>query len=171
MKPMNKRSLLKAAALSALAAAALAGCGKKDEAPAPAAAAPEPAPAAAPAADKLKIGFMYVSPIGDGGWTFQHDLGRKAIQDKFGDRIETSFVESVPESADSERVMRDMASQGNKLIFATSFGYQEFVQKVAADLPDVKFEHATATSSRTTSPPTTPRPSRAPTWPASSPAA
>ena len=143
MKPMNKRSLLKAAALSALAAAALAGCGKKDEAPAPAAAAPEPAPAAAPAADKLKIGFMYVSPIGDGGWTFQHDLGRKAIQDKFGDRIETSFVESVPESADSERVMRDMASQGNKLIFATSFGYQEFVQKVAADLPDVKFEHAT----------------------------
>jgi simple sugar transport system substrate-binding protein len=70
-------------------------------------------------------------------------LGRKAIQEKFGDKIETSFVESVPESADAERVMRDMAGQGNQLIFATSFGYQEFVQKVAADLPDVKFEHAT----------------------------
>lgn len=144
---LNKRSLFKAAALSAVALAALAGCGQKEETAAPAAA-PAEAPAAAPAPDKLKIGFMYVSPIGDGGWTFQHDLGRKAIQDKFGDRIETSFVESVPESADSERVMRDMAAQGNKLIFATSFGYQEFVQKVAADLPDVKFEHATGYKQR-----------------------
>ena len=96
---LNKRSLFKAAALSAVALAALAGCGQKEETAAPAAA-PAEAPAAAPAPDKLKIGFMYVSPIGDGGWTFQHDLGRKAIQDKFGDRIETSFVESVPESAD-----------------------------------------------------------------------
>ncbi|WP_280189625.1 BMP family ABC transporter substrate-binding protein [Delftia sp. PS-11] len=126
--------------LSALSMAALTACGKKQEAA-------EPAPAAAPAApapaEKLKIGFMYVSPIGDGGWTFQHELGRKAIQEKFGDKVETSFVESVPESADAERVMRDMAGQGNKLIFATSFGYQEFVQKVAADLKDVKFEHAT----------------------------
>ena len=139
MNHLNKRSLLKAAALSAVALATLAGCGKKEEAPAPAAAA---APAA-PAADKLKIGFLYVSPIGDGGWTYQHDLGRKAIQEKFGDKVETSFVESVPESADAERVMRDMAGQGNKLVFATSFGYQEFVQKVAADLKDVKFEHAT----------------------------
>ena len=139
MNHLNKRSLLKAAALSAVALATLAGCGKKEEAPAPAAAA---APAA-PAADKLKIGFLYVSPIGDDGWTYQHDLGRKAIQEKFGDKVETSFVESVPESADAERVMRDMAGQGNKLVFATSFGYQEFVQKVAADLKDVKFEHAT----------------------------
>lgn len=139
MHPMNKRKLLKTAALSAITLAALAGCGKKEEAAVPAAA---PA-AAAPAGEKLKIAFMYVSPIGDGGWTYQHDLGRKAIQEKFGDRVETSFVESVPESADAERVMRDMAAQGNKLIFATSFGYQEFVQKVAADLPDVKFEHAT----------------------------
>ena len=136
----KRASLLKAAALTALAAAALMGCGKKeDAAPAPAAAPVAEAPAkAAP----LKIAFLSVSPIGDGGWTYQHDLGRKAIQEKFGDRVETSFVESVPESADAERVMRDMAGQGNKLIFATSFGYQEFVQKVAADLPDVKFEHA-----------------------------
>lgn len=138
MNALNKRSLLKAVALSAVTLATLAACGKKEEAPASA-----PAPAAAPAADKLKIGFMYVSPIGDGGWTYQHELGRKAIQEKFGDKIETSFVESVPESADAERVMRDMGAQGNKLVFATSFGYQEFVQKVAADLKDVKFEHAT----------------------------
>ena len=137
----KRASLLKAAALTALAAAALMGCGKKeDAAPAPAAAPVAEAPAkAAP----LKIAFLYVSPIGDGGWTYQHELGRRAIQEKFGDQIETSFVESVPESADSERVMRDMVGQGNKLIFATSFGYQEFVQKATADAPEVKFEHAT----------------------------
>ena len=142
MTHLHKRaSLLKAAALTALAAAALMGCGKKeDAAPAPAAAPVAEAPAkAAP----LKIAFLYVSPIGDGGWTYQHELGRRAIQEKFGDQIETSFVESVPESADSERVMRDMVGQGNKLIFATSFGYQEFVQKATADAPEVKFEHAT----------------------------
>ena len=135
-----KRTLLKMIGLSAVSVAALTACGKKEEAPAPAAAPAAEAPAAA---DKLKVGFMYVSPIGDGGWTFQHELARKAIQEKFGDKIETSMVESVPESADAERVMRDMAGQGNKLVFATSFGYQEFVQKAAADLKDVKFEHAT----------------------------
>ena len=138
MNLVNKRSLLKTAALSALALAALAGCSKKEEAPVAA-----PAPAAAPAADKLKVGFVYVSPIGDGGWTYQHELGRRAIQEKFGDKVESTFVESVPESADAERVLRDMAAQGTKLVFATSFGYQEFVQKVAPDLKDVKFEHAT----------------------------
>ena len=142
MTNLHKRALLlKTAALTAVAAAALVGCGKKDEAATAPAVAP-PAVAAAPAGP-LKMAFLYVSPIGDGGWTYQHELGRRAIQDKFGDKIETSFVESVPESADAERVMRDMAGQGNGLIFATSFGYQEFVQKVAADTPDVKFEHAT----------------------------
>ena len=142
MTNLHKRAaLLKVAALTAVAAAALVGCGKKDEV-APAAA-PAPAPAAAAPAAPLKMAFLYVSPIGDGGWTYQHELGRRAIQEKFGDKIETSFVESVPESADAERVMRDMAGQGNQLVFATSFGYQEFVQKVAADLPAVKFEHTT----------------------------
>ena len=141
MTNLHKRAaLLKVAALTAVAAA-LVGCGKKDEV-APAAA-PAPAPAAAAPAAPLKMAFLYVSPIGDGGWTYQHELGRRAIQEKFGDKIETSFVESVPESADAERVMRDMAGQGNQLVFATSFGYQEFVQKVAADLPAVKFEHTT----------------------------
>ncbi len=140
LKPGLKSTLVKMIGLSAISVAALTACGKKEEAAAPA---PAAAPAAQAPAEKLKIGFMYVSPIGDGGWTFQHELGRKAIQEKFGDKVETSFVESVPESADAERVMRDMAGQGNKLIFATSFGYQEFVQKVAADFKDVKFEHAT----------------------------
>ena len=142
MTNLHKRALLlKTAALTAVAAAALVGCGKKDEAATAPAVAPS-AVAAAPAGP-LKMAFLYVSPIGDGGWTYQHELGRRAIQDQFGDKIETSFVESVPESADAERVMRDMAGQGNGLIFATSFGDQEFVQKVAADTPDVKFEHAT----------------------------
>ena len=141
---MHKRTLLQHAALSALALATLSvlsACGKKDEAATAAPASAASAGASAP--DKLKIGFLYVSPIGDGGWTYQHELGRRAVQEKFGDRVQTSFVESVPESADAERVMRDMVGQGNRLIFATSFGYQEFVQKAAADLPDVKFEHAT----------------------------
>jgi basic membrane protein A and related proteins len=141
MTDLNKRSLLKVAALSAVAAAALVGCGKKEE-PAPA---PAPAPAAAPAPkpEPLKIAFAYVGPVGDGGWSFAHDNGRKALEKEFGDKVQTSFVESVPESADAERVLRDMAGQGNKLIFGTTFGYMETMLKVAADTPDVKFEHAT----------------------------
>ena len=91
----------------------------------------------------LKIAFAYVGPVGDGGWTFAHDNGRKAIEKKFGDKVVTSFVERVPESADAERVFRDMAAQGNKLIFGTTFGYMEPMLKVAADHKDVKFEHAT----------------------------
>ncbi|MFT3812281.1 MAG: BMP family ABC transporter substrate-binding protein [Acidovorax sp.] len=142
MTDLQKRSLLKAAALSAVAAAALAGCGKKEE-PAPA---PAPAPAAeapAPKAEPLKIAFAYIGPVGDGGWTYANDQGRKALEKEYGDKIVTSFVESVPEGPDAERVIRDMASQGNKLIFGTTFGYQEQIQKVAPDFPDVKFEHAT----------------------------
>ncbi len=129
MSQLHKRTVLKMVALSAITVATLAACGKKEEA------APVAAPAAqAPAnAEPLKVGFVYVSPIGDGGWTYQHELGRKAVQEKFGDKIETSFVESVAEGPDSERVMRDMAAQGSKLIFATSFGYQEYVQKVAPE--------------------------------------
>ncbi|MDD2924866.1 BMP family ABC transporter substrate-binding protein [Rhodoferax sp.] len=143
MTDLQKRTLLKAAALTAVASAALVGCGKKEEpAPAPAAA---PAPvASAPAKPApLKIGFAYVGPVGDGGWTFAHDNGRKALEKEFGDKIVTSFVENVPESADAERVIRDMAGQGNKLIFGTTFGYMEPMLKVAGDVKDVKFEHAT----------------------------
>jgi len=142
MTDLQKRSLLKAAALTAVAAAALVGCGKKEE-PAPA---PAPAPvAAAPEAkpEPLKIAFAYVGPVGDGGWTFAHDNARKALEAEFGDRVVTSFVENVPESADAERVLRDMAGQGNQLIFGTTFGYMEPMLKVAADNAGVKFEHAT----------------------------
>ncbi|MCT9809851.1 BMP family ABC transporter substrate-binding protein [Acidovorax sp. Be4] len=139
MKNLQKRALLKVAALSAVALA-LASCGKKEEAAAPAAA---PAPAAAAAAGPLKMAFMYVSPVGDGGWTFQHEKARQALQAEFGDKIQTSLVESVPEGPDAERVLRDLVGQGNKMVFSTSFGYMEPVQKVAADAKDVKFEHAT----------------------------
>ena len=91
----------------------------------------------------MKIAFAYVGPVGDGGWTYAHDSARKALEKEFGDKISTSFVENVPESADAERVIRDMASQGNKLIFGTTFGYMETMLKVAPDFKDVKFEHAT----------------------------
>jgi basic membrane protein A len=77
------------------------------------------------------LAFAYVGPVGDGGWTFAHDNGRKAVEKEFGDKVVTSFVESVPESADAERVIRDMAGQGNKLIFGTTFGYMEPMLKVA----------------------------------------
>ena len=135
MTVVSKRSVLKLAAMSTLAAAVLVGCGKKEE---PKAAAPAPAKA-----EPLKIAFAYVGPVGDGGWTFAHDNARKAIEKEFGDKVVTSFVEKVPESADAERVIRDMATQGNKLIFGTTFGYMEPMLKVAADFKDVKFEHAT----------------------------
>ncbi|MGF6527020.1 BMP family ABC transporter substrate-binding protein [Variovorax sp. PvP013] len=146
MTELNKRSLLKLAAFSAVASAALVGCGKKEDAPAavvPATpASTAAAPAAAPAAP-LNIAFAYVGPVGDGGWSYAHDNARKALEKEFGDRIKTSFVESVPESADAERVFRDLVGQGNKLIFGTTFGYMEPILKVANDSKDVKFEHAT----------------------------
>jgi len=90
----------------------------------------------------LKIGFVYVSPIGDAGWTFQHEQGRLELQKALGAQVQTSAVEGVAEGADSERVMRDLASQGNQLIFATSFGYLEPALRVATEYPNVKFEHA-----------------------------
>ncbi|WP_211454924.1 BMP family ABC transporter substrate-binding protein [Collimonas antrihumi] len=131
------------AMLTALAAATLIGCGKKDEPAAPAASAS--APAAAPAkAEPLKVAFVYVGPVGDAGWTFAHDKGRKAVEEKYGDKVKTTFVENVPESAaDAERVIRQLAVDGNKIIFGTTFGYMEAMLKVAKEFPDVKFEHAT----------------------------
>ena len=143
MTDRDKRSLLKLAALAA-AASALVACGKKDE-PAPVTAAPAAeASAAAPAKpEPLKIGIVYVGPVGDGGWSFAHDNARKAIEKEFGDKITTVAVENVPEGADTERVVRDLVGQGNQLVFGTSFGFMEPMLKVAADHPDVKFEHAT----------------------------
>ncbi len=98
---------------------------------------------AAPAREPLKIGFVYVAPITDAGWVRQHDDARKAVEAALGDRVKTTYVENVPEGADAERVIRDLASQGHRLIFTPSFGYMEPTLKVAKDFPDVKFESVT----------------------------
>jgi basic membrane protein A and related proteins len=138
---MTERLSLKHLALAAVVVAAgLTGCGKKAE-PAPA-----PAPVAAPAPAKpapLKAAFVYVGPVGDAGYTYAHDLGRKEAVAKLGDKVTTTFVEKVAEGPDAERVIRDLATQGNKIIFATSFGFGDSMVKVAKDFPDVYFEHAT----------------------------
>ncbi|TLX53247.1 BMP family ABC transporter substrate-binding protein [Stutzerimonas nosocomialis] len=97
----------------------------------------------ASAADPLKVGFVYIGPIGDHGWTYQHEQGRKYMVEKLGDKVETSFVENVPEGADAERVIRNMAKGGYDLIFTTSFGYMNPTLKVAKQFPKVTFEHAT----------------------------
>lgn len=93
--------------------------------------------------DPLKIGFVYVAPITDAGWVRQHESGRKAVEAALGGKVKTTYVENVAEGADAERVIRDLAQQGNKLIFAPSFGYMEPTMKVARDFPDVKFESIT----------------------------
>ena len=98
---------------------------------------------AAKAAEPLKVGFVYVSPIGDAGWTYQHDISRKDLEKALGDKVKTSFVESVPEGADAERVIREFAASGHKLVFTTSFGYMNPTLKVAKRFPGVTFEHAT----------------------------
>jgi len=93
--------------------------------------------------EPFKVGFVYVGPVGDHGWTYRHDVGRLAIEAELGDAVETTFVESVPEGADAERVIRKLASEGHDLVFTTSFGYMNPTAKVAREFPDVKFEHAT----------------------------
>lgn len=98
---------------------------------------------AAHAAEPLKVAFVYVGPIGDAGWSYAHEQGRQALIKEYGERIRTTYVESVPEGADAERVIRQLAADGNQLIFTTSFGYMEPTLKVARMFPRVKFEHAT----------------------------
>ncbi|WP_209426224.1 BMP family ABC transporter substrate-binding protein [Pararhodobacter sp. SW119] len=119
---MNRRHLLAAPAL-ALGLSALGG--------------------AAFAQDPLKVGFIYIGPVGDHGWSYTHDLARRAVEEHFGDAVETSFVESVAYGADAERVMTQMALSGTDMIFATSFGYGPDMNAVAQRFPDVAFEHAT----------------------------
>ncbi|HBK05923.1 MAG TPA: BMP family ABC transporter substrate-binding protein [Acetobacteraceae bacterium] len=97
----------------------------------------------AKAADPLKVGFIYLGPVGDFGWTYQHDIARKAAVEHFGDKIKTTYVENVAEGPDSEKVLNDLANQGNKLIFATSFGYMNYVLNSAKKHPNVFYEHAT----------------------------
>jgi simple sugar transport system substrate-binding protein len=95
------------------------------------------------AAEPLKAAWVYVGPVGDAGWTFAHDQGRKQTQEKFGDKLKSTYIESVPEGPDAERVIRDLVAKGNKIIFTTSFGYGPATERVAKDNPDVIFEHAT----------------------------
>ena len=99
--------------------------------------------AAAQGMDKVKACFVYVGPIGDGGWTYQHHQGLLAVEEEFGDKVETAFQENVPEGADAERVLTQMALSGCNIIFTTSFGYMDPTNAVAAKFPNVKFEHAT----------------------------
>ena len=95
------------------------------------------------AAEPLKVGFIYLGPVGDFGWTYQHDIARQAAVTHFGDKIKTTYVENVPEGPDSEKVLNDLANSGHKLIFATSFGYMNYVLNSAKKHPGVFYEHAT----------------------------
>ena len=149
MTRLANRSLLQLAGASIVAIAALSGCSKEEKTTTTDDAGRDDdddhhhdddradgrlGASATSASGPLKIAFAYVGPVGDGGWTFAHDNARKAVEKQFGDKVQTSFVEKVPEAADAERVFRDMAGQGNKLIFGTTFGYMEPMLKAAADL-------------------------------------
>jgi simple sugar transport system substrate-binding protein len=133
MKPLSR--LIAATTIALLASAC-----SKQEVPAPKV---EAKKEEAGKAEPLKVGFVYVSPVGDAGWTSQHDLGRRQMEQALAGKVVTTFVEKVPEGADAERVIRDLAAQGNKLIFTTSFGFMNPTIKVAEEFPETKFEHAT----------------------------
>ena len=121
--------------LIAFTVSLLAACGQKDAA--------EPDASDAGDASRLKVGFVYVTPISDAGWTHQHDLGRLQMEDSLGDQVETKYIENVPEGAEAERVIRQFAADGFDLVFTTSFGYMNPTIKVAEMFPDTTFEHAT----------------------------
>jgi simple sugar transport system substrate-binding protein len=91
----------------------------------------------------VRVGFIYVGPVGDYGWSYQHDVGRKAIEAKFGDKVKTTYVENVSEGPDAERVIRELAARGQDIVFTTSFGFMNPTIRVAKQFPNVKFEHAT----------------------------
>jgi simple sugar transport system substrate-binding protein len=118
-----RRILITAAAVGLALGAALYGAGAQQQ--------------------KLKIGFIYVGPVGDMGYSYQHDVGRKAIDEAFKDKVETTFLENVNEGPDAERSIEQLVRAGNKLIFTTSFGFMDATAKVAKKYPNVMFEHAT----------------------------
>jgi len=123
-----KRKLFLAFALVAAFALVFAGCAKKAEAP-------------AAKAKVLKVAFVYIGPPGDLGWTYEHDRGRKAAVEAFGDKVQTAYMENVPEGPDAARILRQYAQEGYDMIFATSFGYMDPMVEVAKEFPNVKFEH------------------------------
>lgn len=127
----------------ALVSLLAAACGKQEAPSAPTAEARKAAVEPAAPKEPLKVGFVYVSPTGDAGWTSQHHAGRAEMLKALGDKVTSTFVEKVPEGADAERVIRDLAQQGHTLIFTTSFGFMNPTLKVAEEFKDVKFEHAT----------------------------
>ncbi len=139
---MNTKSIRIIAVLASLA---LLACGRQETV---GSAAPDQAKTSAstkapePAAP-LKVAFVYVSPVGDAGWTSQHNTGRLELEKTLAGKVTTSFVEKVPEGADAERVIRDLAQQGNKLVFTTSYGFMNPTIKVAEEFPGTVFEHAT----------------------------
>lgn len=98
---------------------------------------------ASASADSMKVGFVYLTNPGDHGWTYAHELGRQQVVAHFGDKVETTFVENVPEGPDATRVIRELAKQGNQMIFTTSFGYMDPTLKVSKEFPEIKFDHIT----------------------------
>jgi simple sugar transport system substrate-binding protein len=122
---LNRRQLIHAAGGSALGGTGLAAL------------------AQGAASGPLKVGFVYVSPIGDAGWTYQHDLGRKEMEAALAGKVQTKYIENVQEGPDAERVFRELATSGHGLVFGTSFGYMNYMEKVARQFPNVIFEHAT----------------------------
>ncbi|AGX86786.1 BMP family ABC transporter substrate-binding protein [Candidatus Symbiobacter mobilis] len=142
MESENKVNRSRRELLAAGLSLAFAGCGPVQES-----AIPTPQRGAASFVGKrsapLKIGFLYVGPVGDGGWSFAHDNARRIIDQEFGSQVLTSFVENVPQDQRAERVLQDLIGQGNRLIFGTSFGYMDAMARVAGRARDVRFEHAT----------------------------
>ena len=145
-----KKILALALAAAMTCMAALSGCGlekgNKSESPATNAES-----SSATKTEGLKVGFIYIGTIGDAGYSYAHDLGRKAIEEKLGSKgVTTIKVESVPETAEAEKAMRNLIDQGCKAIFATSFNYMDYVEKVAKEYPEVKFFHCSGNKSNTT---------------------
>lgn len=131
-----KKTLSLVLALVMVTALILTGCSNNAPAQTPAEGTQQ---SQTPAEKKIKVGFIYVGPVGDGGWSFSHDLGRKYLEKELG--VETILQESVPEGPEVEKVVNDMVDQGCNVIFATSFGFMDYVEKASKNHPDVKFLH------------------------------
>lgn len=142
-KRMKRTARYGAMALALTLGLAACGSDKKDVKPSGSTNAGETTTSGAPSGDPLKVAFVYIGPVGDGGWTDRHDAGREEMEKKLGDKVDVTVLEDVKEGPASEKTFADLARKGNKLIFATSFGYGDPMLKVAKDFPDTCFEWAT----------------------------